>query len=70
MLNTLVGMLYTLQRRRRAMPTRYPRSTGWPRRTTKGNKVPTLVSKLGDTTHTSDHGVLLVLPHTLLNWLQ
>ena len=39
-------------RRRRAMPTRCPRSTGWPRQTTKGNKVPPLVSELGDTTLT------------------
>ena len=39
-------------RRRRAMPTRCPRSTGWPRRMTKGNKVPSLVSALGDTTLT------------------
>ena len=36
-------------RRHRAAPTRYPRSTGWTRRTAKGNKVPSLVSELGDT---------------------
>ena len=38
--------------RRRATPTRCPRSTSWPRRMTKGNKVPPLVSTLGDTTLT------------------
>ena len=38
--------------RHRATPPRCPRSTGWPRRTRKGDKTLPFASNLGDTIHT------------------